>query len=386
MTIWIKNLIEECKKLKFPNSTAARLTRVYAYDLIAYGLIHDHYTGYMIEIDEKKKAYPSYDDYLGGHFVYTESGTYVCDILGVKFVGKPVRLLFLKENGEVVKKIVNKEYAKLRCKNDWWYDKLNEVYTNFQFDYPSYTMYKKAPRFWRHPGDKEAYGHEFEIKFPSYDEKILFANEIKDKFRPCICEKDGSLDLGNADGPSLELITPPLGYDASHSLVSELFDLAKKYKARIPSDGYAWHVTLNLRDASNYITAGARFMYLVNHPSLRQFWEGIARRKSKVNARTGRNYCQYIDLGLEGMDLRYWGSLWAERPVNHYWATFLRQTGDAIELRICKSTLDFSVFSHTMSVIRKTWELAKSSEEICITSFLNDINTIPTKKHVRNSH
>lgn len=377
MTLWIKQLYDELVELNHPDSIIVR--RAQFTQLINFGYTRDIYSGALIPMKAEYEAYASYSDYQQNKLSYSRIiPIFVCDFTNAKFFSNNPTIVHLKGEDGVDREFkTTKGYAKERALVDWWYDRINDRYTNFTFDYPSYTLYKRSPRFWRAPGNGvEAYGHEFEIRFPSYADKIEFSKEIKQDFRPCVCEKDGSLDSGAEDGPSLELITPPLSWDDSHKLVEKLFTLAKKYKARITSDGYAWHVTINLRDSPNFVLSGARFMYLVNHPDLREFWEKTARRKSKVNARTGKNYCEYYYCGMDGMDLDRWRDLWRERPINHYWATFLRPCKDAIELRICKSTLDFSVFKDTMAIIRETWLLAKSEEKICTSTFLSRINNL----------
>lgn len=371
MTLWVKqvylDLVEYANQSKNPQHklNLDHLHRVLYHPLRAVGLVNCYHTDYYLEPNDQYRFYISYDHFLNNIPSYSISRRELASYCewNKEYIGHHTVKVFLTTPKGRVVKTVCRDLARCKIKTDWWYDKARDVYTDFLFDYPAYNeRYKGSPRFWRQPGDREVYGHEFELKFASYGDKLAFANQIKDKYRPCITEKDGSLDGGLVDGGSLELITPPWSYEESLANLSGIFSLAQTHQVRMMNNGYAWHITVNLLNASDPVRAGNRLMTLFNDPSLRIFWQQIARRYSQINHSTGRNYCKFEDGA--SMDKGIWMHRWGQNPIDHYYVTFLRKCGTAIEIRLLKSTVDFSVFSATLDIIRAAWLWAKGSEPL----------------------
>lgn len=340
-------------------------------------------------VDDAHSGYVSYTRYLAGSISYSLTAPIPCFFLNVPFFSDLSHYYYKNSNNQTEMAYINTTYGIERAKTDIWYDKRNRTFYGFKYEYPVYTGYKRAPRFWRDPGATDSFGFEFELKFPSYEHKISFATEIYAKHKPCICEKDGSLDGGIEDGPSLELITPPLSYQDSLQLGGDLLNLVNKYKGEVPNDWYAWHITINLMGADDPTQAGERFMRIINLRSLRDFWQKVARRKSEINPETGKNYCKFEQRSVM-MDIEVWRDRWAERPINHYWATYLRTNGRSIELRICKSVVDFNEFSTILDIINTTWQYAKSNTPFGNKHFISYLTqhvnptTVSYINHVRN--
>ncbi len=369
MTIWIKNLYEELVEgyVKGKDSRELSLLHDAIYHrLIKFGLSECYFTGFCLYPKATNIFYLSYVHFQNGLKSYAldrRKSTAYCELSKAFFSEKLVEVsLEHPKSKKKTRRLVVLGLARQKLKTEWWYNK-EGYYTNHLFDYPAYNpRYKASPRFWRSPGEKEVYGHEFELKFASLDHKIGFATRIKEHFAPCITEKDGSLDDGETDGGSLELITPPWSYEESLKQVSQIFSLAQEFNPKAMNNGYAWHVTVNLANAADIDTAGLRLMQIFNYPIHRAFWQSIARRPSAINPATGRNYCKFEDDVT--MSYRTWNKRWASTPVDHYYATFLRKCGRAIEIRLLKSTLDFQIFAATLEIVKAAWDFSKGSAPI----------------------
>ena len=275
----------------------------------------------------------------------------------------------LEENGTKNKYVTNYQYAKeLKDKQELFYDKMNGKYTNYQFDYPAFSnTYKGSPRFWKLPEKQEVFGIELELRFKSYQHKLDFAKAIKDNMRPWICEKDGSLDDGSPEGPSLELVGPPLSLHELKKSVDDIGTLLTEFKASKPNNTYALHITTNIKNASNPILAGARFMAVINDQKYRDFWIKAAGRPDSYNPHTGKSYAQWLRVGKNIQELMspdLWNPRWAQKPIDHYYATFLRKGGSSIETRIFKSSITPSLIKNRISLIAYLWKFAKSKDSI----------------------
>lgn len=280
------------------------------------------------------------------------------------------RLELKDNNGEFRKYITNIHYLKeLKEKQELFYDKMNQVYKNYEFDYAAFShTYKGSPRFWKNPEKEEVFGIELELKFKNYESKIGFAESIKKQMKPWICEKDGSLDEGSPDGPSLELIGPPLSFEALKDSVNKISCLLDEFNCRKPTNTYALHITTNINNAKNPILAGARFMAIVNDHKYRDFWIKAAGRIDSYNPVTGKSYAQWLKVDDDDinklMNPIFWNLKWAQKPIDHYYATFLRKGGNSIETRIFKSANTPSLIINRISLIAYLWRFSKSNEKL----------------------
>lgn len=232
---------------------------------------------------------------------------------------------------------------------EWWWWKQNRTYVNYQYEYEYYDAYKRSPRFWKNPAiDEMKFGFEFELEFRTLNDKLRFAKAIYKHHKPCICEKDGSLDDGLMDGPSLELITPPMGYEEGLEKVNAILSLARQHFVKPPRNGYGWHITIN----TTGLSMANRIIYLINHEALHPFWLHLARRDT---SKAPKDYAKFIHypcindvFGINHV------VRWQSKPVDHFYAAFMRQNG-AIELRFIKSSVDFSQIESTMKIIKRLY-------------------------------
>jgi hypothetical protein len=252
---------------------------------------------------------------------------------------------------------------------EWFYDKMNKHYTNYEFDYPAFSeSYKGSPRFWKAPKTEECYGIELELLFPSFENKINFANGIKKYYKPWVCEKDGSLDGGSPVGPSLELIGPPLGIYELFDALDGIYKLIATHGGLEPLKNYALHITTNIQNSTVPEIHGARYMAIVNSVNHRHFWTKIAKRNNPYNRETGKYYANWLDFNdndiSQLMCRETWNYRWAEKPIDHYYATFLRKGGKSIETRIFKSSNDLNWVKAVLWLNYITWNYAKNDEPI----------------------
>lgn len=388
MTLWIKNTYLECIRASILDNTLCHriliqnLHKLIGNSFYIFDMVLCEHTRYYIERSPKNKFYYTYKNYLDGNPSYSlirDIRCTYCDFTKEYYSGDIVQVCLLIQNQYVdFKACVG--YAQEKLKNEWWYSKASGQYSNFEFDYPPFNnKYKGSPRFWRDPDNRECYGHELELKFASFEHKLLFADAIKLNYKPCITEKDGSLDQGLVDGPSLELITPPLSYEDSISKIGSILQIAKYYSVQEANNGYAWHVTVNLLNSENYQLSGMRMLSLFNDKNLRIFWQQIARRPSEANPITGRNYCKFEDKPT--MSHKVWRPRWEAHPIDHYYATFLRKCGHALEIRLLKSTNDINVFTSTLELIRGAWMWAKGSDKLNIDKIIEKLSQ-GTQKYI----
>ncbi len=244
-----------------------------------------------------------------------------------------------RESEDTKLRIVNRRSVPLTA----YFNKMESCYCNYQYDYPAFNKYKFSPRFWKSPhAYQRMFGFEFEFLFPSFDEKINFANEIKELHRPCICEKDGSLDGGSMTGPSLELITPPYSYAMSKNKGRQLLLLAKKHGAIEPPSNYGLHITVNVNNA-----VADKMIYIINHHILREFLLDLSNRGRNHD----QNYYKFQSYSsFEEVCQINHAQRWEAHPPDHFYATYLRPSG-GLELRFFKSTIDFSKFRRILKVV-----------------------------------
>ena len=117
-------------------------------------------------------------------------------------------------------------------------------------------------------------------------------------------------------------------------MYGELLNLAKNYNVSIPNNGYAWHITVGC----NNINLAKNFIYLINHPKLRDFWLELAERNP---ADSHKNYAKFENgITFKNATNTRWAARWATKPIDHYYAAFLRKDSYNVEIRIFKTTLD----------------------------------------------
>lgn len=386
MTIWIEkynreleNHINDIIEDLSEDSEFNKQTRLVRYYSGVYPEFFKDYKvcSYFNCLMPKEKLQAYFSDW--GSFQLNQP-TYVCkkiahrviffdDINKQYFHNNNSVVLELEENGKRTKYLTHYNYAKdLKDKQELFYDKMKSKYTNYEFDYPAFSnTYKGSPRFWKLPEKQEVYGIELELRFKSYPHKLDFAQSIKNSMRPWICEKDGSLDDGSPEGPSLELIGPPLSLDELKGSVDNIGELLTEHKASKPNNTYALHITTNINNAKNPILAGARFMAIINDEKYRDFWTKAAGRPDSYNPNTGKSYAQWLKVGKNIQDLMspsFWNPRWAQKPIDHYYATFLRKGGTSIETRIFKSSITPSLIKNRISLIAYLWRFAKSNESM----------------------
>lgn len=376
MTIWVLKIIEDILHEYKKNPVRRMLTRIFNFvnnpRLANFGWIKVSDGSFgenaFLPSDLVKKVYPTFAYFTNDQcsYHYSNADSFWHDEVNDVYFGYSEKSTSVILDGE--EKTTSLAYAKSKHNNGWFWDEEKERYTNTLPDYPAYNpRYKYSPRNWPEPAKEEVYGHEWELKFPSYAQKLKFAEAVKATHKPCITEKDGSLDGGAADGPSLELITPPWSFNDSLTNLAQLARLARKnnglgHKA---GTGYAWHITLNLLSAKDPIKAGSRFCCLINHPRLRKFWQLIARRQSSYNHENDKEYARFEDMTVEdALHIPKWEHRWAKKPVDHYYATFFRKGGKAVELRILRSTLNIDTITATMHLVRSAWLFAQTDLDI----------------------
>lgn len=277
---------------------------------------------------------------------FTEEGTPVdlyikCDISGQYFSVDSVVRFF--DSPTSICKLVGRSYVR----PEWWWYKKKSCYTSYKFEYLPFDGYKKSPRFWKNPdSDLNVLGFEFEWRFNSLSDKLAFANAVYNKHRPCICEKDGSLDNGSMNGPSLEVITPPWTFDEARKNVAKLLHTARLNNITEPGDGYGLHITVNC--CSKIMID--RIIFLVNNQVLRDFWISLAGRDTSLVEKDYAKFIHYDNLrragGIDHL------SRWNSSPVDHFYATFLRKNS-SIELRFFKSSIDISRIESILKIVKR---------------------------------
>lgn len=259
-------------------------------------------------------------------------------------------------------KLVSKAIAKNNLNKKWWFDKERKIYTAYKFDYKSFSpKYKGSPRFWRQPPKGLFLGFEFEMRFRSLGDKLQLSEEIKRDFRPCICEKDGSLDDGSPDGPSMEIITHPIHYK-NLDIINLLLDRCKEYGAHIPNDDYGLHTTVNM--AGVEFNAIQRFIFAINHPDLRTFFIRLAERDTSTNLSLGKKDWAQFESYDSPMDVSKHTFMARHSVKDHFYAAYLRPNLVSIELRFWKSTVDFSKITTIVAVIKEIYNWSLSNDEI----------------------
>lgn len=399
MSLWIvKNTADLIKKAvkdkgfsEFILQTISRATISNPNLYLSMGFVRTH-GDFLVPKSCANEVYASYADFESNNKTYTIKNyipIWIDSINNVKFIdGENKRAIFINKDGE--KFYVHNKYAQSKIGDGWFFDQKNLVYTDVLPDYPAFnSKYKGSPRNWKVPNKEEVFGHEWELKFPSYGRKIDFAEEIKDSWKPCICEKDGSLDGGSPDGPSLELITPPWSYDESINNLLQLSDLARYYGGlgHMAGVGYAWHITVNINNAENPILAGSRFCCLINDPKLNKFWRSMSRRANTYNVEKDKDYAKFENLTVENaLSKERWAARWQKDYPDHYYATFYRKGGHSIELRIIRSTLNKHTIQGTLEVVRTAWLFSKTDIEITPRNWYNwlEDNLSPLAKGVLN--
>lgn len=279
-----------------------------------------------------------------------------CALTGKFYTSKNLVNFQRKKGGKIVQ--VSIIIARSKLKTKWWFDKRRKVYTAFKFDYDAYSpKYKGSPRFWRQPNKGLYLGFEFELKFPCFDTKINFSDYVKTHFQPFICEKDGSLDGGDPNGPSMEIITNPLHYK-DLGKVSNFLQECLRFGGHVPNENYGLHVTVNMSELSPFSIK--RFIYAVNYPRLRRFLISLAERDLSSNVKDWAKFEDYPtvgDVSIETFILRH-------ANKDHFYAAYLRPNLRSVELRFFKSTVDFSKIATIVGVVKKIYDWSISSESI----------------------
>lgn len=381
-TIWTQNVLlkayDEAISTNISNETWKYLGGVFSKDVMKlFGFAQCEYTKVWVQQDKLKTGYITYGDYKKDlPSQIRDDIPWQDQCLKVWFVDEQQVSVTLKGKKKMT---VARSYAKEQVDEGIWFvNPASGIYSDTLPDYDAFTAkYKGAPRPWPKPNQKTAYGHEFELKFPSYDAKIEFANEIKKNHglhksikNGCICEHDGSLDgQGVHTGPSLELITPPWGFQESLQQLSQITEVIKRHGGRghIKDNGglgYAWHITVNLMDAENPVLAGSKLMCLINDVALQPFWTKMARRTTSYNPANGKYYAQFEqDINLENaLSPEIWGPRWKNN--DHYYAAFYRKNQESIELRIFRSTATHSTIQATLEVVDLAWKFCKSDTPV----------------------
>lgn len=156
------------------------------------------------------------------------------------------------------------------------------VYTLFP---PNFYGNKQSPKDWLIP-QGNTIGIEIEMLFPSIVSKLMFSHWLFVNFPGWYCEYDGSLqDHGNAGDNGLELISPPLLFDELVQKAPIICEKAKSLGATGFHAGpfYGMHVTnlvFSKRNLRREVIL-SRYVYMVNNPALRTFWQLFSRRKGE---------------------------------------------------------------------------------------------------------
>lgn len=207
----------------------------------------------------------------------------------------------------------------------------------------------------------EAYGMELEMCFNGENEeerlanKLRFAEFIYDNLPEWTCERDGSLEDNASDGyvtANLELVSPPLSYQAIVRQLSAIIPVAQKYKAFTYDTFFGLHITANLGKSND--KSAERFIDIIN--SNPKFWD-------KASGRPGskylKKYAPFYNLSSFGgvYDLYHSGS--------HNYAVFPRNDkGSAVEVRIFKCEIDLQYLKDKLDLVRSVYQYAKSDKDI----------------------
>lgn len=403
MTIWIENLKKSIENhlvslwqdVETKNLNAINYHKVFKHYQALFPSMFEEWnrctiSGYYIPPSEAIECFASWNSYTNDEKIYVAKfckGIYICydEINRIWILKDNLVAVSLKEGEETNLMCTCVTYARNKVANEEWIlDKKDKRYKNYMFDYDAFShSYKGSPRFWKNPKTEECYGIELELKFASYDHKIHFANAIKANHKPWICEKDGSLDNGSPNGPSLELIGPPLPLDKLNEDIENICQLLKEHNVRSLSKNYALHITTNINNASDPVLAGARYMALINHPHYRDFWIKVAGRQDSFNPNTGKNYAAWMNIPnniIDFMSNDLWVPRWSSKPVDHYYATFLRKGANGIETRIFKSQSKPAILKNILLLNKLAWDFAKSDVPIeCWITFISSQDRILTK-------
>ena len=207
----------------------------------------------------------------------------------------------------------------------------------------------------------EAYGIELEMCFDGENEeerlanKLRFAEFIYNNHPEWTCERDGSLEDNALEGyvtANLELVSPPLSYQAMVKQLTAIIPIAIKYKAFTYDTFFGLHITANLGKTND--RSAERFIDIIN--SNPRFWD-------KASGRPGskylKKYAQFYDLrSFDGVyNLYHSGS--------HNYAVFPRNDkGSAVEVRIFKCEIDLQYLKSKLDLVRSVYRHAKSDKDI----------------------
>lgn len=255
------------------------------------------------EIDKKESMLPvyrNYSNYEVKSFSFVSKQNYekrlasgeifVDDFLGVAFFERS----FSVYDEEFNQRLISSSHASHLQENGKLFltqaARRHKVFTNFQTNfYP----YGNAPKDWVIP-EGDTSGIEIEMLFDTLENKLRFSTWVGRNFPGWVCEYDGSLeDHGNAGNCGLELISPPLIFDDISSQSKAICEKAlefggKGFKAGTIAGGqagiyYGMHVTTQVpkssRGGPSRATIASRYIAFLNAPTLRQFWQLVARRK-----------------------------------------------------------------------------------------------------------
>lgn len=200
--------------------------------------------------------------------------------------------------------------------------------------------------------DGDAVGIEIEMNFVPIDErpdwimKLLFSKWIKENYPAWSCERDGSIEgpRNNLTG-GLELVSPPMHPDDIKRDLKPILAQAKQFggvgfKAMNRDTVFGIHITHNLYGQFSK-NNGDRFVYLVNNPIFRDFWNGASQRSTHPKF---AQFCAFYDIPQVKDAMR-------SQKENHYRATFPRGENSAIETRIFRSNLNFHAVSAMIDLV-----------------------------------
>lgn len=229
------------------------------------------------------------------------------------------------------------------------------VYSLADINFVEYDQRKE----FRQPNPNELmFGLELEILFPTYTNKLTFSAWLGKYWPQWVAKRDGSLEkLGNAGNCGLELVSPPLSEEQCLSEAKIITDHAKKLGAKGHVEGntfYGMHININVPNGPihSWKLTAKRFIYLVNNPFLRGFWQAASRRQGPVFD----EYCAF-------QTIRFNNCLETEgNPDDHYRSVFYRRNTQCVEARIFRSNLHFLTISATVELMRLAIEYCRQEK------------------------
>lgn len=234
----------------------------------------------------------------------------------------------------------------------------NKVYSCFNTNFYSN---KKSPKDWTIP-EGNTLGIEIEMLFPDVISKLRFSTYLQENHAGWHCEYDGSLqDHGNAGDCGLELISPPLLFDDIVKVVKPICEKALEFGGKGHPAGifYGMHVTnqvpKSVRGGPTRDEIASRYIYMVNMPELREFWQLVARRKGA----SCMKYCPFQDIDIKTC-LRTEHAP-EQGHAAHRRAVYVRSRS-LLETRIFRSSLNYVQVRANMEICHLTMMYCRSNE------------------------